>query len=67
MTDGFIYCDCCGCEKVAQIVGDTLVIKQKRHGRIHVAVIKLSDILDILEKRSHNIPKDQAAPIAAKT
>lgn len=51
---------------MAQIVGDSLVIKDRRHGEKHVAVIKLKDLLDILEKKSDNIPKDQAE-VAAKS
>jgi len=61
-----IYCDCCGTEKLAQVVGDNLVIKDRRHGEKHVAVIPISDLLDILEKRSHTLEKDQVAE-AAKT
>lgn len=60
-----IYCDCCGTEKLAQVVGDNLVIKDRRHGEKHVAVIKLSEILDILQNKAHNSTKDQAA-VAAK-
>ena len=61
-----IYCDCCGTEKLAQVVGDNLVIKDRRHGEKHVAVIPISDLLDILEKRPHTLEKDQVAE-AAKT
>ena len=49
-----IYCDCCGVEKLAQFVGDNLVIKDRRHGERHVAVLKISDLLDILEIDGHN-------------
>ncbi len=61
-----IYCDCCGTEKLAQIVGGNLVIKDRRHGEKHVAIIPISALLDILETRGYNNPKDKAA-IAAKT
>lgn len=61
-----IYCDCCGSEKLAQVVGDSLVIKDRRHGDRHVAVVKISELLDILENKSDNSTKDQAA-VAAKT
>lgn len=61
-----IYCDCCGTEKLAQVVGDNLVIKDRRHGERHVAVVPISVLLDILEKRNHNHGKDQVAE-AAKT
>ena len=61
-----IYCDCCGTEKLAQVVGDNLVIKDRRHGEKHVAVIKIDDLLDILKNKRNNSSKDQAA-VAAKT
>jgi len=59
-----IYCDCCGSEKLAQVVGDSLVIKDRRHGEKHVAVIKVADLLDILNRKGDNIVKDQAAVTA---
>ena len=59
-----IYCDCCGSEKLAQIVGDSLVIKDRRHGEKHVAVIKIQDLLDILNRKGDNIVKHQAAVTA---
>ena len=34
-----IYCDCCGTQKLAEIVGENLVIKDRRHGEKHLAVI----------------------------
>ncbi len=61
-----IYCDCCGTEKLAQVVGDNLVIKDRRHGEKHVAVLNISDLLDILGKGNHTIINDQVAE-AAKT
>jgi len=65
MIDGnVIYCDCCGSEKLAQVVGDNLVIKDRRHGEKHVAIIKIADLLDILEKNGDNVRKDQAAVTA---
>ena len=59
-----IYCDCCGTEKLAQVVGDNLVIKDRRHGQKHVAIIKIADLLDILQKNGNNNRKDQAAVTA---
>ena len=59
-----VYCDCCGTEKLAQVVGDNLVIKDRRHGEKHVAVIPLSGLLDILEKRNHTLEKERAAEAA---
>jgi len=56
-----IYCDCCGTEKLAQIVGENLVIKDRRHGVKHVVVIPISALLDILKTKGDNYSKDQAA------
>jgi len=50
---------------MAQVVGDNLVIKDRRHGQRHVVVIRISDLLDILKKKSDNVPKDQAVEITA--
>lgn len=61
-----IYCDCCGSEKLAQVVGESLVIKDRRHGEKHVAVIKTQELLDILTAAGNNSRKDQAA-VTAKT
>jgi len=59
-----IYCDCCGTEKLAQVVGDNLVIKDRRHGQKHVAVIPISDLLDILKRKNHNLETERAAEAA---
>ena len=68
MLDGdVVYCDCCGTEKLAQVVGDNLVIKDRRHGEKHVAVVPISALLDILKSRVDNKSNDQAAKVAAKT
>lgn len=58
-----IYCDCCGTEKLAQVVGGTLVIKDRRHGDKHVAVIPFSDLLDILKKNGDNATKESIAEL----
>jgi len=60
LNGNVVYCDCCGTEKLAQVVGDNLVIKDRRHGEKHVAVIPISALLDILEKRGHTISKKVA-------
>ena len=49
-----IYCDCCGTEKLAEVVGDNLIIKDRRHGERHVAVIGIDRLLDILKTRGDN-------------
>ena len=61
----FVYCDCCGNEKLAEIVGDNLVIKARRHGQKHVAVVPIRTLLDNLEKRDNNYSNNQAAKVAA--
>jgi len=61
-----IYCDCCGTEKLAQVVGDNLVIKDRRHGEKHVAIIPIQSLLDIINSSNDNVRKDQVAE-AAKT
>lgn len=64
--EGFVYCDCCQTEKLAQVVGRNLVIKDRRHGSRHVAIINMSDILDRMQSKSDNTSKDQAAEVTAK-
>ena len=59
-----IYCDCCGTEKLAQVRGDTLIIKDRRHGRTHVAVIKIQDLLDKVPERADNTTQDMVAEAA---
>ena len=67
IVDGVVYCDCCGSEKLAQVVGDNLVIKDRRHGTRHVAIIKVAELLDILQNKRNNTDNDQAAIKAANT
>lgn len=62
--DGFIMCDCCGTEKLAQVRGDTLIIKDRRHGRTHMAVVKLQDLLDNEPEKGDNTSKDKVAEAA---
>lgn len=44
--DNTIYCSCCGTEKMAEVIGDKLVIKDRRHGEKHVVVLSVKDLLD---------------------
>lgn len=37
-----VYCDCCGTVKLAEIRDTHIVIKRRRNGRAHVAVIVLT-------------------------
>lgn len=41
-----IYCDCCGTEKLAEIVEGKLVIMDRRHGKRHI----FSERIDTLAK-----------------
>ena len=43
-----IYCDCCGTEKLAEIVGENLVIKDRRHGEKHLAVVPVKTLLAVM-------------------
>ena len=52
---GAVYCDCCGQEKIAEVKGNKLVIKVRRHGRVHLAVISFEEILDKVEKNGYPI------------
>lgn len=41
-----VYCDCHGSEKLAEITNDRIIVKDRRHGEHHIAVIPLRDVLD---------------------
>jgi hypothetical protein len=43
-----IYCDCCGTQKLAEIVGENLVIKDRRHGEKHLAVVPIKSLLAVM-------------------
>ena len=47
-----IYCDDCGREKMAEIRDGKLVITDRRHGRLHVAVVDVSK--GSIEERRHD-------------
>ena len=44
-----IKCDCCGSETLAEIRDNKLVIMDRRHGRRHIAVLKLEEIAEIMK------------------
>lgn len=44
-----IKCDCCGTETLAEIRDDKIIIIDKRHGRRHIAVLKISDLVSIMQ------------------
>jgi hypothetical protein len=45
-----IKCDCCGTETMAEIRDDKIIIMDKRHGRRHIAVLKITDLLAIMQQ-----------------
>jgi hypothetical protein len=45
-----IKCDCCGSETLAEIRDDKIVIIDKRHGRRHIAILKVADLMAIMQK-----------------
>jgi len=47
-----IKCDCCGTETLAEVRNDKIVIMDRRHGRRHIAVLKLSDLMEIMQMLS---------------
>ena len=51
--DGSVYCDCCTTEKVAEIREDKVVIKVRRHGENHTAVITIQELLDNAVKKGY--------------
>lgn len=63
-----IYCDCCGTQKLAEIVGDNLVIKDRRHGEKHLAVVPVQALVDKLKGQGYILIKPNQAeePALAK-
>jgi hypothetical protein len=47
-----VYCDCDGDQKMAEIVGENLVIKDRRHGQKHMAIISISSLMDYLTEQA---------------
>lgn len=41
----FIKCECCDRETMAEIHRDRIVITDRRHGKKHIAIITVDDIL----------------------
>ena len=50
-----IYCDCCGKEIVAMIIGDRVVIIQRRHGKEHCRSLTLDMIKELIENKSVSV------------
>jgi len=45
-----IKCDCCGNETLAEIRDNKIIIIDKRHGRRHIAILKLADVVALMQK-----------------
>ena len=45
-----VKCDCCGKETLAEIRDDKIIIIDRRHGRRHIAVLNIKEVLQIMEK-----------------
>ncbi len=44
-----IKCDCCGKETLAEIRDNKVIIIDKRHGRRHLVVLTLEEIIAIMQ------------------
>ena len=56
-TGDNIYCDCCGTELMAKIVGDNLVIKDRRHGQQHMVIVSVSVPPESLERLKSSVER----------
>ncbi len=45
-----IKCDCCGTETLCVIHDGKLVIKDRRHGKSHIAVLTCQDIIKAIKE-----------------
>lgn len=46
-TSGYsIYCDDCGCEKLAEVKDGKLIIYDRRHGQKHFVVVSLKELME---------------------
>ena len=48
-TSKIVKCDCCGKETLAEVKSNKLVIIDKRHGKRHLVVLTLEDIMSMME------------------
>jgi hypothetical protein len=39
-----VKCDCCGEQTLAEITSDRIIIKDRRHGSKHTAIITIDDL-----------------------
>lgn len=45
-----IKCDCCGTETLAEIDDNKLIIMDRRHGKKHLVVLTLEEIVAIMKE-----------------
>jgi hypothetical protein len=45
-----VKCDCCGTETLAEIRDNKIIIMDRRHGRRHIAVLNIKEVLEIMQK-----------------
>jgi len=48
-TGKIVKCDCCGKETLAEVKSNKLVIIDKRHGKKHLVVLTLEEIVSMME------------------
>ncbi len=46
-----IKCDCCGTETLAEIRENKLVIIDRRHGRRHIVVLTITDLMRLMHNQ----------------
>jgi len=47
-----IRCSCCGQEILAERIGNTIVVRDRRHGKVHSVTIDLTRLLDKIHNTS---------------
>ena len=45
-----VKCDCCGTETMAEIRDDKIIIIDRRHGRRHIAVLRITELQEVMQK-----------------
>ena len=47
--NGKVKCDCCGKETLAEVRGNKLIIMDRRHGKSHLVVLTLEDLVAMMD------------------
>lgn len=50
-----VKCDCCGTETLAEVKSNKLVIIDKRHGKRHLVVLSLQEIMSMMEDMTKSL------------